>query len=146
MGEYAEYGFDQQRLIWYVCRLWDMEQTLLDEGLTLQTSAKHHIPQATNTPYQPLLIKPGINCRTQLTLTSRVFLKFIEFLIVRHVWLGVHYPKPLFPTDRVESSTEADRYPSINCRTQLSQTSNFTRTYFDEFSSANVKFDVWPGP
>ena len=24
MGEYAEYGFDQQRLIWYVCRLWDM--------------------------------------------------------------------------------------------------------------------------
>ena len=29
-----------------------------DEGLTLLTSAKHHIPQATNTPYQPLLIKP----------------------------------------------------------------------------------------
>ena len=24
VGEYAEYGFDQQRLIWYVCRLWDM--------------------------------------------------------------------------------------------------------------------------
>ena len=24
MSEYAEYGFDQQRLIWYVCRLWDM--------------------------------------------------------------------------------------------------------------------------
>ena len=24
MGEYAEYGFDQQRLIWYVCRLWDV--------------------------------------------------------------------------------------------------------------------------
>ena len=23
VGEYAEYGFDQQR-IWYVCRLWDM--------------------------------------------------------------------------------------------------------------------------
>ena len=23
VGEYAEYGFDQQRLIWYVCRLWD---------------------------------------------------------------------------------------------------------------------------
>ena len=21
VGEYAEYGFDQQRLIWYVCRL-----------------------------------------------------------------------------------------------------------------------------
>ena len=23
-----------------------------DEGLTLETSAKHHIPQATNIPYQ----------------------------------------------------------------------------------------------
>ena len=29
-----------------------------DEGLTLETSAKHHVPQATNTPYQSLLIKP----------------------------------------------------------------------------------------
>ena len=29
-----------------------------DEGLTLKTSAKHHIPQSTNIPYQPLLIKP----------------------------------------------------------------------------------------
>ena len=27
------------------------EQT--EEGLTLETSAKHHIPQATNIPYQP---------------------------------------------------------------------------------------------
>ena len=24
-----------------------------DEGLTLETSAKHHFPQATNIPYQP---------------------------------------------------------------------------------------------
>ena len=29
-----------------------------DEGLTLETSATHHIPQARNIPYQPLLIKP----------------------------------------------------------------------------------------
>ena len=29
-----------------------------DEGLTLETSAKYHIPQATNIPYQPLLVKP----------------------------------------------------------------------------------------
>ena len=29
-----------------------------DEGLTLETSAKHHMPQSTNIPYQPLLIKP----------------------------------------------------------------------------------------
>ena len=32
-----------------------------DEGLTLETSAKHHIPQVTNIPYQPLLIKPIFN-------------------------------------------------------------------------------------
>ena len=38
------------------------EQTVCsDEGLTLETSAKHHIPQATNIPYQPLLIKPVSN-------------------------------------------------------------------------------------
>ena len=24
VGEYAEYGFDQQRLTWYVFRVWDM--------------------------------------------------------------------------------------------------------------------------
>ena len=29
-----------------------------DEGLTLEMSAKHHIPQAKNMPYQPLLTKP----------------------------------------------------------------------------------------
>ena len=33
-----------------------------DEGLLLETSAKHHIPQATNIPYQPLLIKPIFKC------------------------------------------------------------------------------------
>ena len=43
VGKYAEYRFDQH------CS---------DEWLTLETSAKHHIPQATNIPYQPLLIKP----------------------------------------------------------------------------------------
>ena len=34
------------------------EKVCSDEGLTLETSAKRHIPQATNIPYQPLLIKP----------------------------------------------------------------------------------------
>ena len=29
-----------------------------DEGLTLETSATHQIPQTKNIPYQPLLIKP----------------------------------------------------------------------------------------
>ena len=31
VGEYAEYGFDQQRLIWYVFRLWDMVFSLDDK-------------------------------------------------------------------------------------------------------------------
>ena len=34
------------------------ERVCSNEGPTLETSAKHHIPQATNIPYQPLLIKP----------------------------------------------------------------------------------------
>ena len=62
-----QYGFDQQRLIWHVFRLWDMvcnwrfeRQSFVgvvcsDEGLTLETSATHHIPQAKNMPYQPLV-------------------------------------------------------------------------------------------
>ena len=61
------YGFDQQG--WYgmfvACGIWCLadvssvspssEQTVdcSDEGLTLETSAKHHILQATNIPYQP---------------------------------------------------------------------------------------------
>ena len=32
--------------------------TVITVYTTLETSAKHHIPQATNIPYQPLLIKP----------------------------------------------------------------------------------------
>ena len=36
----------------------DVLSVCSDEGLTLEASAKHHIPQATNIPYQPLLIKP----------------------------------------------------------------------------------------
>ena len=35
-----------------------------DEGLKLGTSATHHIPQAKNIPYQPLLIKP-VFCYTR---------------------------------------------------------------------------------
>ena len=33
-------------------------EQIANEGLTLETSATHHIPQAKNIPYQPLLIKP----------------------------------------------------------------------------------------
>ena len=45
------------------CRIWCLADACgiwcfcSDEGLTLETSAKHHIAQATNIPYQPLLIK-----------------------------------------------------------------------------------------
>ena len=40
----------------------DMEQLdTVNKGLMLEKSAKHHIPQATNIPYQPLLIKSVFN-------------------------------------------------------------------------------------
>ena len=42
-----------------------------DEELTLDKSAKHHIPQATNIPYQPLLIKP-IYTSNKTSLTDRL--------------------------------------------------------------------------
>ena len=37
-------------------------QVCSDEGLTLETSAKHHIPQATNIPYQPSWSNPYSAC------------------------------------------------------------------------------------
>ena len=37
VGEYAEYGFDQQRLIWYVCRLWDMVYSTGDQHTNIST-------------------------------------------------------------------------------------------------------------
>ena len=63
------------------------EQTApTDEGLTLETSAKHHIPQATNLPYQPLLINQAHIQRTRPHLQT-VFFKtslpaFIKLNIV----------------------------------------------------------------
>ena len=55
--------------MFFACGIWCLadvssvsplsEQTLCsDEGLMLEVSAKHYIPQAKNIPYQPLLIKP----------------------------------------------------------------------------------------
>ena len=43
-----------------------------DEGLTFETSAKHHIPQASNIPYPRLLIKPVFSV---LTHAEKVFFK-----------------------------------------------------------------------
>ena len=40
-----------------------------DEGLTLETSAKHHIPQATSIPYQPCL---QTNCRYSFCRTTKL--------------------------------------------------------------------------
>ena len=53
-----------KRLIWHVVRLWNLvgssheisQANCADEGLTLETSAKHHIPQAKNISQG--LIKP----------------------------------------------------------------------------------------
>ena len=59
MGEYAEYGFDQQG--WYgmfvACGIWCLAD-VSSVSPSLETSAKHHIPQATNIPYQPCWSNP----------------------------------------------------------------------------------------
>ena len=48
---HAQYGFDQQRLIWYVFRLLICYVFVCsDEGLTLKMSAMNHIPQAKSIP------------------------------------------------------------------------------------------------
>ena len=50
---------EQAGELWFEeCEDSSIPQSAPTEGLTLETSAKHHIPQATNIPYQPLLIKP----------------------------------------------------------------------------------------
>ena len=55
-------GLQRRRVSWVnLCfSAWvsTLNMGLINKGLTLETSAKHHIPQATNIPYQPLLIKP----------------------------------------------------------------------------------------
>ena len=56
-------------------------KTKLVKRLTLETSAEHHIPQATNIPYQPLLIKPIFSVLTHAekqffsNLVSQCFVK-----------------------------------------------------------------------
>ena len=54
-----------------------------DEGLTLETSAKHHIPQATNIPYQPLFIKPIFSVLVHAE--KQFFSKLVRFHIF---WLS----------------------------------------------------------
>ena len=43
MGKYAEYGFDQLRLIWYVCRRWDMVFSLTFRALALRRSRLYNV-------------------------------------------------------------------------------------------------------
>ena len=40
MCEYTEYGFDQQRLLWYVFHLWDMVLFIQSTSLQLQCFAR----------------------------------------------------------------------------------------------------------
>ena len=49
-----------------------------DEGLTLEMSAKHHIPQATKILYQPLLIKPtfSVLAHAEKQFFSKLVLQF----------------------------------------------------------------------
>ena len=46
-----------------------------DEGLTLETSAKHYIPQAKTYHNQPLLIKPIFNVLAHAEKKTPVFIK-----------------------------------------------------------------------
>ena len=63
------------------------EQTVCsDEGLTLETSAKHHIPQATNIPYQPLMIKPIISVVTHAEKQFFSKLVFETFVVAYRKW------------------------------------------------------------
>ena len=65
------------------------EQTVCsDEGLTLETSAKHHILQATNIPYQPLLIKPifSVLAHGRKTVFFKTSLRVFHVL-PRKLWL-----------------------------------------------------------
>ena len=50
------------------------------EGPTLKTSAKHHIPQAKNIPYQSLLIKPIFIIYNPITCTYTTGLPYMAGL------------------------------------------------------------------
>ena len=80
--------------IYFICGIWcvadvssvspSSEQTasLSDEGLTLETSATHHIPQAKNIPYQPLLIKPTFSllANTEKQFFSKLVFQCMYFI------------------------------------------------------------------
>ena len=99
MGEYAKYGFDQQG--WYgmfvACGIWCLadvssvspssEQTVCsDEGLTLETLAKHHIPQATNIPYQPCWSNPYLVVKSFGTTVPCSWIHLLTLIKWRHKW------------------------------------------------------------
>ena len=47
-------------MLFFACGIWCLADILSgvcsDKGLTLETSSKHHIPQAKNILYQPFLV------------------------------------------------------------------------------------------
>ena len=55
-----------------------------NERLTLETSAKHHISQATNITYQPLLMKPifSVLVHVEKTVFFKTSLPVIKNLIL----------------------------------------------------------------
>ena len=75
MGEHAKYGFDQQG--WYgmfvACGIWCLAE------LTLETSAKHHIPQATNIPYQPCWSNPYLVCERLIAIDNLIWHWFSKY-------------------------------------------------------------------
>ena len=70
----------------------DNKPSCSDEGLTLETSAKHHIPQATNIPYQPCWSNPySAYSPTQKTVFFKTSLRVLQtkrliMLIKMFVW------------------------------------------------------------
>ena len=102
MGDYAEYGFDQQRLIWYVCRPWDivfegqflfkkrgissswrpgLRNDVREEDILTNCMLKHNLTLKTLIPNSIALSCIIRNC---------VILHLEDFLICRHRKTGVY--------------------------------------------------------
>ena len=117
--------------MFFACGIWwladvssvsaSLEQTAVDrsvcsdKGLTLETSAKHQIPQAKNIPYQPLLIKPifSVLAHAEKQFLSKLVFQCLHTLIFvpnDHMYstTGGHFPwgKPVTEHTRHYSSND----------------------------------------
>ena len=91
-----------------VVALWNsrfhLESVCSDEGLTLEMSAKHHIPQATNIPYQPFLIKPIFSVLAHAE--KQFFSKLVfecPFGIVDSIWNSQFHLEQSIPFGTVDA-------------------------------------------